>query len=253
MVAGLRHLGESQQFGCRIVVFDEAEAPRQALLDGDGGFITGSVPDDLIGPIVSDAVALMDLERTVTLSYGGREVFFEVVAPRPRMLIFGAVHIAQSLVPMAHELGFSVALSDARPAFITEGRFPDADELLVGWPDDVSDSLALDRRTFVVILSHDARYEDPLWPLVLPSPVRYIGAMGSRRTAQARRERLLADGWDDAAVDRIRGPIGLDIGAESPAEIAVSILAEITSHRHGIDAPPDLAGEPVRLGKSQHL
>lgn len=253
-LAALKHLVENEEFGCRVVVMSAGHVAGSAVLDGDGGFITGSVPDELTGPIVSDAVKLMDVERTTTLGYeSGVEVFFDVLAPPPRLLVFGAVHVAQTLVPIARLLGFGVTVSDARPAFITTERFPEADHLLVGWPGDLEEQLQFDRRTFVVILSHDARYEDPLWPLVLPSNVRYIGAMGSRKTAAARNERLAALGYDDAVIARINGPVGIDIGAVEPGEIAVSIMAEITAKRYGSDTRLDLTGLPVRLTKTEHL
>lgn len=253
-LAALRHLIESEEFGCRVVVMSGGGVSGSAVLDGDGGFITGSVLDELTGPIVSDAVTLMDVERTATLGYGGGvEVFFDVLAPPPRLLVFGAVHVAQTLVPIARLLGFEVTVSDARPAFITPERFPEADRLLVGWPGDLEEQFEFDRRTFVVILSHDARYEDPLWPLVLPSGVRYIGAMGSRKTAAARNERLAALGYEDSLIARINGPVGFDIGAVEPGEIAVSIMAEIIAKRYGSDADLELTGHPVRLTKTEHL
>lgn len=252
-LAAVRHLIDADQFGCRIVMVSGPEQFASAVLDGDGGYITGRLPERLAGSLVSDAIALMSVERTTTVRYGDEEAFFEVIAPRPKLLVFGAVHVAQALVPMARLMGFEVSVSDARPAFITPDRFPEADELLAGWPGDLGDRLVFDRRTFVVILSHDARYEDPLWPLLLDSPVRYIGAMGSRKTAAARRERLLTEGYPVEAVDRIHGPVGIDIGAVTPAEIAVSILAELTSSRYGSGSDLELAGEVQRLTKSEYL
>ena len=252
-LAAVRHLVESAEFGCRIVMVSGPDRFTSAVLDADGGYITGDLPQSLAGSLISDALALMSVERTTAVRYGDQEAFFEVIAPRPKLLVFGAVHVAQALVPMAQMMGFEVSVSDARPAFITADRFPDADELLAGWPGDLGDGLVFDRRTFVVILSHDARYEDPLWPMLLDRPVRYIGAMGSRKTAAARRERLLAEGYSVEAVDRIHGPIGIDIGAVTPAEIAVSILAELTASRYGSGSDLELVGEVQRLTKSEYL
>ena len=252
-LAAVRHLVDSDQFGCRIVMVSGPNLFASAVVDADGGYITGRLPERLAGSLVSDAITLMAVERTTTVRYGDEEAFFEVIVLRPKLLVFGAVHVAQALVPMAQLMGFDVSVSDARPAFITGDRFPEADELLAGWPGDLEDRLVFDRRTFVVILSHDARYEDPLWPLLLDSPVRYIGAMGSKKTAAARRERLIAEGYPAEAVDRIHGPIGLDIGAVTPAEIAVSILAELTASRYGSGSDLELVGEIHRLAKSEYL
>lgn len=252
-LAAVRHVVDAGEFGCRVVVTEGSERFGSAVIDADGGFITGSVPTSIQGAVISDALTLMSVEKTATLSYDEHEVFFDVIAPPPRLLIFGAVHVAQALVPMARIAGFGVSVADARAAFITEQRFPEADELLVGWPADLADSLHLDRRTFVVILSHDARYEDPLWPIVLPSDVRYIGAMGSRRTARARTDRLRAEGYTATDIARIHGPIGVEIGAVTPAEIAVSILAEVVAARYGSGTDLGLIGDERRLTKTEYL
>ncbi|MDP8958512.1 MAG: XdhC family protein [Actinomycetota bacterium] len=224
----------------------------RALLDYDHGVVAGSLPDELPNEVMEDVLAdarsLMENERSRTLGYGeGREVFIETVAPDPRLVVFGAVHVAQPLVKIAKELRFRVTVTDARAAFTTRERFPQADELLVGWPDQVLDKLELDRRTYVVLLTHDARFEDPVLPAVLASPARYVGAMGSRRTHARRLEKLRAGGWEPDQLERIHGPVGLDIGAEQPAEVAVSILAEMIQVRYGAGSGEPLRGRQGRI------
>ncbi len=243
----VRRLIQKEQLGARTVVVDGPGTGSSAVIDVDAGYVAGSMPAEIAEDVLADARALMENEQNRTLVYGDREVFIETIAPQPHLLIFGAVHIAQPLTRMAKELGFRVTVNDARPAFTTRERFPDADQVLVGWPDEVMDRLALDRRTYVVILSHDARFEEPVLPAVLNSPVRYIGAMGSRRTHAKRVERLRGAGYSEEQVARIYGPVGLDIGAEQPAEVAISILAEMIQVRYGSGSGESLKGRPGRI------
>lgn len=249
-VAGAcRRILAEERFGARATVVGGPDVGRSAVFDAAGDLLAGSLDASLVAAAAADAVVLMGREKSATVTYGDRDVFFEILAPRPHLLVFGAVQVAQSLSTLARHLGYHVTVSDARAAFATVERFPDADEILVGWPEQIADRLVFDDRTFVVVLSHDARFEDPLWPMVLPSPVRYLGAMGSAKTASRRGERLLAAGFPPEAVDRIHGPIGLDIAAETPAEMAVGILAEMTRARYDADSPLTLTGTLRRLGR----
>lgn len=155
-----------------------------------------------------------------------RRLFIRVFSPPQRLLIIGAVHIAQSLSAMAREAGYAVTLIDPRDTWATRARFPDV-EIDRRWPDEAMAELAIDRRTALVALSHDPKLDEPALGAALVSEAFYIGALGSRRTHARRIDRLREAGFDDEQLARIRGPVGLDIGAVSPAEIAVSILAEI--------------------------
>lgn len=249
VVDACRRLVDEERWGARAVVVAGPATGVSAVIDHELGMVGGSLPDGIAADVTTDARTLTERERHLTLGYGEHEVFIEVMAPRPQLVIFGAVHIAQALSTIARQLGYHVTVSDARPAFTTPERFPAVDRLLVGWPDQIADRLTFDMRTFVVVLSHDARFEDPLWPLVMGKPVRYIGAMGSVRTATARRERLLAAGHHPDDVARIHGPIGIDIGAETPGEVAVAILAEMTRDRYRSDQPLEVIGEVRKITK----
>lgn len=162
----------------------------------------------------------------------GEDVFVAVHNPPLRLIIVGAVHIAQALVPMARVAGYDPALIDPREVFGTSERFP-GETILLDWPDEAVASLGLDGRTALVLLTHDPKLDDPALEAALRADVFYIGALGSTRTHAKRVERLKAAGFSDADIARIHGPIGLDIGAASPAEIAVAILAQMTAVLRG--------------------
>lgn len=243
----ITQLTEKDQRGAVVTVLAGEGQGTKAVLDALGTVVAGSIPVPFADSVTADSVSLMAREQTVSLGYGDTEVFFEMLAPRPRLFVFGAVHIAQELVQHAGLLGFRTIVADPRPAFVTQERFPEADELRVGWPGEVCDAASFDERTFVVILTHDRRFEDPLWPIVLPGSARYLGAMGSAKTTAARRRRLLEAGFSEGQVDRIHGPIGLDIGSRTAGETAIAILAEMITERYLHDEPADLIGQQLRV------
>ncbi|HJL40024.1 MAG TPA: XdhC family protein [Myxococcales bacterium LLY-WYZ-16_1] len=163
--------------------------------------------------------------RSVSLQDGGRWVLIPYLPPL-RLIVVGAVHVAQTLVPMARLAGYRVTVVDPRSAFVESARFPGV-ELLAEWPDEALDRLALDARTAVVMLSHDPKIDDPALCSALSSPVFYVGALGSRKSHAARLRRLAEAGVPAEHLARIHGPVGLPLGGRSPAEISVSILAEL--------------------------
>lgn len=170
----------------------------------------------------------LDEDQSGVMETTAGSAFIEVWNPKPRLLIVGAVHTAQALVPLARVAGYDVTILDPRTAFGSSARFPDV-PLLNEWPDEALPRLAPDRRTAILTLTHDPKIDDPALMLALRSEAFYIGALGSRRTHAKRMERLREAGFDEAAISRIRGPVGLAIGARTPAEIAISIMAEITA------------------------
>jgi hypothetical protein len=179
-LAAVRDLEKRERFGAVTTVVAGPDLGAKAIIEADVGYISGSLPDDLAADVLADASALIAHEQSRTLQYGDREVFIETLAPQPRLLIFGAGHIAQSLAAMAPELGYQVIVADARKTWATSERFPNVDRLVVAWPDKVLADIEPDARTYVVLLSHDARFEDPVFPAVRHTPLRYLGALGAR-------------------------------------------------------------------------
>jgi xanthine dehydrogenase accessory factor len=176
--------------------------------------------------------AALAQDRHATFDTAEGPVFVEVFNPPLRCFIVGAVHIAQPLARMAALAGYAVTVIDPRSAFATDTRFPGV-ELSTDWPDEAFERLKPDRRSAVITLTHDPKIDDPALSAALRSEAFYIGALGSKRTHRARRERLSEAGFGEAELDRIHGPVGLDIGAVSPAEIAVAILAQVTEVLRG--------------------
>jgi xanthine dehydrogenase accessory factor len=191
-------------------------------------------PDDAVPePLAAEARAALEADATRNVTQDGATWFIAPENPPLRLLVVGAVHIAQALVPMAARLGFAVTVVDPRRAFATEERIGAGVTISTDWPDEAMAALAPDARTAVVTLTHDPKLDDPALEVALRSPAFYVGALGSRRTHAKRVARLTEAGLTDAEIARIAAPVGLDIGAVTAAEIAVSILAQIVSARRG--------------------
>lgn len=219
-----------------VALVTEVESGRQFLMEGE------RTKGDLEARDVLKAAAAERLQQDRSgLLEDGRH-FVQVFLPPLRLAIVGAVHISQALVPMARLAGYAVTVIDPRRAWATEERFPDV-EMVTEWPDDALDSFQPDERSAVVTLTHDPKLDDPALIKALASSAFYIGALGSTRTHARRLDRLRAEGLDEAAFARIHGPAGLAIGARSPAEIAVSVLAEMTAALRR--APPLVKREPA--------
>jgi xanthine dehydrogenase accessory factor len=157
------------------------------------------------------------------------DVFVLPLLPRPRMYVFGAVEHAAAVARVGGFLGYHVTVCDARPRFLTRERFPEADELVVAWPDEFLRTVPVDERTAICVLTHDHKFDVPLLQAALATPAGYIGALGAKRTNAERAERLRGEGVSDEALTRIHAPIGLDIGAKTPEEVAISVAAEIVA------------------------
>jgi xanthine dehydrogenase accessory factor len=206
------------------------------------GTVEGSLGDaELDRLVVADATEMLPGDKTETRTYtleSGKtyDVYIESYLPPRRLVVVGAVHTAIPLVSFAKELGYHTTVIDARGLFASRERFPHADELIEAWPDEALSKLPLGPETAVVMLAHDPKFEDPAMEVVLKSRAGYIGAMGSRKTSEERNARLVASGkFTEEEVARIHGPIGINIGAREPAEVAISILAEIIAVRRGRD------------------
>ena len=177
-------------------------------------------------PLVDILEASLRSGKSGMVEHEGRSYFLTVQVPPARILVIGAVHITQALGPMARLAGFDMTIIDPRTAFATPERFPDV-ALIADWPQNVIPSLGLDRYTAIACFTHDPKIDDPALEAALSAECFYIGSLGSRKTHGKRVERLKEKGFSDEQIARIRAPIGVDIGAVSPAEIAVSVLAEI--------------------------
>ncbi|MER5548991.1 XdhC/CoxI family protein [Streptomyces sp. NPDC002589] len=220
-----------------------AELLGRALLVRPDGTYEGGLGGhpDLDRTAAAEARALLEAGRTGTVDVsadgshcpGGVTLLVESNVPPPRMIVFGAIDFASALARAGKFLGYHVTVCDARPVFATRDRFPDADEVVVDWPHRYLRRTGTDARTVLCVLTHDAKFDVPLLKAALRRPAAFIGAMGSRRTHEDRERRLRSEGVTDAELARLRSPIGLDLGARTPEETALSIAAEIVAVRRG--------------------
>ncbi|GAA4545705.1 XdhC family protein [Streptomyces collinus] len=243
VASALAAAAEGEAAAVARIVSGPPELTGRALLvrpDGayDGGF--GAHPE-LDRTVAAEAGAFLDAGRTGTLEIGERgsrcgaplTVLVESSVPAPRMIVFGAIDFAAALVRVGKFLGHHVTVCDARPVFATRTRFPEADEIVVEWPHRYLERTDVDVRTVLCVLTHDAKFDVPLLKLALRLPVAYVGAMGSRRTHLDRHARLREVGVTELELSRLHSPIGLDLGARTPEETALSIAAEIVAARRG--------------------
>jgi len=249
------------------VVRGPAELLGKALLVHPDGSYEGSLDPlrdsgstELERTAAAEARAMLDAGRTGTLDLsedgsncpGGLTLLVESNVPPPRMIVFGAIDFAAALVRAGKFLGYHVTVCDARPVFATRARFPEADDLVVDWPHRYLRSTATDGRTVLCVLTHDAKFDIPLLGQALRMPVAFVGAMGSRRTHLDRDRRLREVGLTEAELARLRSPIGLDLGARTPEETALSIAAEIVAARRGgTGVPLTHSGTPIHRERVQ--
>ncbi|MGH7526788.1 MAG: XdhC family protein [Gemmatimonadales bacterium] len=204
----------------------------------EDGRVEGTPPEGIdVEELRSAALTALAREgstvATMETGAGAASIFFEVFPRQPRLVVFGGVHIAVALVPLAKALGYRAIVADGRQSFLTRERFPQADELILAWPEEAFERIGLDSSCYVCVLSHDPKFDEPALRAALRSPAAYVGAIGSKKTQAARREQLRAEGLTPDQIGRLHGPIGLELGGRQPAETALAILAEMTAVRYG--------------------
>jgi xanthine dehydrogenase accessory factor len=241
----IERLAELARSGGRAVLFTVVEGPgagaKRLVVEG-GDQLGDGVPDEALGQFEE----ILRRGRNQLLELGdGSKVFAEWYGPPPRLFVYGAVDTAEALCRGAKLLGWTAIVADARAKFASAERIPSADQLIVEWPEEALDQIAPDHQTAIVVLTHDDKFDEPALKRALESEAFYVGALGSRRNQERRRERLLEAGVSEDALERISGPCGLDIGADSQAETALSILAEILAVR------AERQGGPLKTAKQR--
>jgi xanthine dehydrogenase accessory factor len=229
-----RELGLQGGRGALTTVLEGENVGAKLLLLEDGSRDGSLGAAELDETAAERAASAMWSEQSELYEHDGQTLFVDVVAPPPRLIIFGAVDFAAQLAAAAKLAGWRAFVVDPRKRFATADRFPEAERVIAAWPDKALDELGgIDRATSIAVLTHDPKLDDAVLKIALRSDAQYIGAMGSRRAQEKRRERLLAEGLTDEELGRLAAPIGLDIGALSAAETAISIMGEITAVRRG--------------------
>jgi len=231
------------QVGARRVIWGDAERASDGSL-GSGERLDAAVDDDVRGMLAQGLTGVRRYGEHGERRGDELAVFVNSFAPPPRMLVFGAIDFAAAVARAGKFLGYHVTVCDARPVFATHARFPDADEVVVQWPHRYLASTPVDERTVICVLTHDPKFDVPVLEVALRTPAGYIGAMGSRRTHEDRLARLREAGLGESELARLRSPIGLDLGARTPEETAVSVAAELIQLRWGGSGRPltDTAG-----------
>ncbi len=227
-----RNLAAEKLFATATVISDRG-ATGKLVIYPDGTCAGEMSPHELQAQVIADACDLMRQESSTTRTFGDTQVYIEVYAPPPKLIIVGGVHTAIPLSQYAKILGFRVTIVDGRGRFATRERFPDVDQIIVEWPDEALPKLHVDSSTYVVVLTHDPKFDLPTLKALAGTHARYIGAMGSRETRRQHMESLRAEGVPDEFLNTVYGPVGLDLGARSPEEVALSIMAEIIAVRYG--------------------
>jgi xanthine dehydrogenase accessory factor len=240
LLAALEQAIASDQPAVLATVLTGASAGEQILVIQPDETI-GTLPEvRLQFAVTSEARDRLTGGDSATVVIAGERVFFEAYLPAPHLVLVGAVHIAIPLVAIAKVLGYRTTVIDARGVFATDKRFPHVDQLIEAWPDEGLAQVRLHPRVAAVVLAHDEKFEDPAMEVLLRSPVGYIGAIGSRETSRQRLARLRSYGFSETELERIHGPVGLELGGKSPEEIALSIMAEIVAVQNGRDPKSSL-------------
>lgn len=225
----------ARRAACVVSVIDGPdEMLNHKLLVVDGGEVVGSLDaGEHSEAVLKKAREMLSAEKgEIFEAAEGLRLFIDVYRPQPRLVVVGGGHISEYMVEFGRALGFYTVLVDPREGFANRERFPNVDELINAWPDRALESLALSRDDYVAVMTHDPKLDDPALKVALPGPAKYVGALGSRKTAEKRRKRLLDAGMPEEVLDRLHAPIGIKFGGSQPPEIALSVIAQVVKVLH---------------------